>query len=96
MKVNGLKDEPMRMILAHLAQIETKIDALSDRKVPHNIDAKQAAKMLGTTEGNIHVMVHRLQIPHKKHGRRTLFEFSEVDKLLTSCQMKDELLEDYE
>ena len=85
-----------QLILARLDQIEAKVDALSDFKMPQFIGVRQAAKMAGTTERNIHVMVHRLQIPHKKFRGRTIFEVAELDKLMTSCRMKDELLADYE
>jgi len=85
-------------VLALLARIEAKLDALSDFKMPQYIGVKQAAKMLGETEGNIRVMMSREQIPFLKSitGNRTLLEVRDLQKLMIVHKTRDELLADYE
>ena len=85
-----------QIILAHLARIESKVDALSDYKMPRYLTVKQVAKRLNTTVGNIEVMRNRRQFPFFKRGRQVLIKEMDIEKLLVRYPDKDELLARFE
>ena len=88
--------DKLDIILRRLAQIESKIDTLADQTPPKYLSVKQAAAYLGTTEVNIHTQLSRRQMPFYKNCNRTFIKVSDIEKLMTRYQSKDELLADYQ
>lgn len=85
----------MDLILARLDQIEAKIDALSEFKLPKYLSVKQVATHLGVTEGSIRTQLSRRQIPCFKMGNRTLIKMSDLEGLMIRFESSVELLKDY-
>ena len=86
-----------------LASIDQKLDRVNVTstaadKMPELMDIKQLGEYLPThpSPSTIYGWCHENQIPYYKHGKRTFFKKSEIDKWLLRTRVKDqtELMEE--